>query len=101
MMMRMVIEMVMMCDDHDGRVIMMKILTINDKNNDNDDDDVTELLRDGSKGNLSDRARLLALAIIVGLEGTDSTGNNDFEAAFRAGCAAMASPAIDADMENV
>lgn len=48
----------------------------------------TEVLRDGSKGTVHDKARILALSAMV-LSGDSTSNYEEFETAFRAGCAAV------------
>jgi hypothetical protein len=55
---------------------------------------VLSLLKDGTKGRLADKARLLALAAVVGEGGAMSKATNDeYDAAFVTGCTAMAGAA--------
>jgi hypothetical protein len=54
---------------------------------------VTTLLRDGSKGVIADKARLLLLVIITGDGNTGTGGKTDeYETAFIQGCATMPEP---------
>lgn len=50
---------------------------------------VLTLLRDGTKGQLGDKTRLLCLLAVMG---SDTAAAKEYDAAFQAGCAAMASP---------
>ena len=55
---------------------------------------VLSLLKDGTKGRLADKARLLALAAVVGEGGVMSkAANEEYDAAFVTGCTAMAGAA--------